>query len=357
MQSEEMQPEETQEKTITAEETEEKTLTPEELQKEAAKIAESLGETDEKPVGQISQVIEKCGLEFTQKVVEETLKIEEKGGMKTHDGKRRRTKGGVFFFLIKGRMAADIRQEIFPNFGKHSNGDVAPPGIKFAERLEYYKPLLEEPGQIKNLTVKLIGRPGKMHIENGSVMMIIEQKEVKAPPYPKGVPDLEEVEGTTYYFVIMSLRHWQRIEESLQDETDMMIVEGTAVYDPEVGGISLLTTSATTKLLERQKRLAAQEAEKQKKTKQQKKSDGKKPKDTTAKASAKPSKTSSAKDLDNVPASVADKLKQLHSAAETLRQKIETMEEKGQKTGLNMTRRLLQQTEKQIATLEKQYEN
>lgn len=366
MQPEETQPEETQAEKAQAEETQtekaqEKTLSPEDIQKEAQKIAEILGETDEQPLGQIAQVIEKCGLELVQKVTEETNKIEEKGGMKTHDGKRRRTKGGVFFFIIKGRMDADVRQEIFPNFGKHSNGDAAPPGIKWEERLEHYKPLLEEPGQVKNLTVTLIGRPGKLHIENGSVMTVIEQKEVKAPPYPKGVPDFDEVEKITYYYVFMSLRHWEKIAESLEDETDMMIVEGTSVYDPEIEGISLLTTSTTTKLLERQKRLsAAQEAEKQKKAKQPKKSDNKKSdskkSNTKAESKAPKSKPAPPKELGNVPASVADKLKQLHSAAETLRQKIETMEEQGKKTGLNMTRRLLEQTEKQITALEKQYE-
>lgn len=329
-------------------------MQPEEIQTEAKKIAEILGESDEGPVGQIAQVIEKCGLEFAQKIAEETNQIEEKGGMKTHDGKRRRTKGGVFFFLVKGRIDADIRKEIFPNFGKHSNGDVAPPGIKWEERTAHFDTLRESPGQVNNLTITLIGRPGEIHIENGSVMTIIEQKEVKAPPYPKGVPDFEEVEKTTYYYVFMSLRHWERVAESLQDETDMLILEGTAIFDPELDGISILTTSATTKLLERQKRQAAAQEVQDKKAEKQKKGKPSNNKFDNKKPKAAPTPP---KELDNVPTSVSDKLKQLHSAADTLRQKISTMEEKGQKTGLNMTRRLLEQTEKQIASLEKQYES
>jgi len=331
-------------------------MQPEEIQKEAKQIAERLGETDEQPIGQIAQVIEKCSLEFAQKIADETDKIEEKGGMKTHDGKRRRTKGGVFFFLVKGRIEADIRKEIFPNFGKHSNGDVAPPGIEWGERLEYFKPLLESPGQVTNLTLTLIGRPGEVHIQEGSVMTVIEQKEVKAPPYPKGVPDFESVEKTTYYYVFMSLRHWQKVEEALEDETDKLIIEGTAVYDPELDGITILTTSLTTKLLERQKRLAVAQEEHNKKIEKQKKSKQSSKPDNKKASSTSTPKADPPKDLGNVPSSVSDKLKQLHSAAETLRQKIATMEESGKKTGLNMTRRLLEQTEKQIATLEKQYE-
>ena len=325
----------------------------EEIQKEAKKIAENLGETEDDPVKQIALLIEKCGLEFAQQIAEETDKIEAKGGMKTHNRKRRRTKGGVFFFLAKGRMEADIRQEIFPNFGKHTDGEVTPPGIEWVDRIKYLEPLLEEQGQINNLTVKLVGRPGKLHIEGGSVMTVFEQKEVKAPPYPKGVPPLESVETPTQYYVFMSLKQWNRVEKSLEDETDMLIVEGTSVFDPETNGISILTTSASTKVLERQKRLNAAQAataKKEKKNGKQKKSDTKKSNGKTA-SQPKPQK-----DLSDLPASVSDKLKQLHSAADTLRQKISTMEEQGKTTGLNMTRRLLEQTEKQIATLEKQYE-
>lgn len=351
-QKETAQPEDAQEETTPPEDTQKETLTTEVIQKEARKIGKALGETNNQPIKQIALIIEKCGLEFSQKIAEETEKIEAADGMKTHDGKRRRTKGGVFFFIVKGRIDAKIRQEIFPNFGKNSDGEVTPPGIEWSERIGYFKPLIEEPGQVNNLTVTLIGRPGKIHIEGGSVMTVIEQKEVKAPPYPKGVPPFESVEKMTYYYVFMSLKHWQKVETSLEDETDMLIIEGTSVYDPEMEGICILTTSASTKLLERQKRLTADQEANQKKAEKSKKADSKKSTDkpvTTAKG--KPQK-----DLSGLPASVSEKLKQLHSAADTLRQKITTMEGKGQKTGLNMTRRLLEQTEKQIVTLEKQYE-
>jgi hypothetical protein len=356
-----MQPEDTQNETVQAEDAQTEApqaedaqteaLEPKVIQKEARKLAKALGETDDKPIQQVALIIEKCGLEFAQKIAEETEKIEASGGMKTHDGKRQRTKGGIFFFIAKGRMEAAVRQEIFPNFGKHSDGEVTPPGIEWADRHEYLKPLLEEPGQVNNLIVTLIGRPGKLRIEGGSVMTVIEQKEVKAPPYPKGVPPFESVEKITYYYVFMSLKHWQKVEKALEDETDMLIIEGTSVYDPEMDGICILSTGVTTKALERQKRLTETQETNEKKADKSSKSDGAKAKDTKV-TKAKPQK-----DMSNLPNSVSDKLKQLHSAADTLRQKIATMEEKGQKTGLNMTRRLLEQTEKQIATLEKQYES
>ena len=55
-----------------------------------------------------------------------------------------------------------------------------------------------------------------------------------------------------------------------------------------------------------------------------------------------------------MPADVARKLSQLQEAANTLRSRITDMESKGQ-PGVAMTRKLLQNTEKQIEALQSQY--
>ena len=55
-----------------------------------------------------------------------------------------------------------------------------------------------------------------------------------------------------------------------------------------------------------------------------------------------------------VPPEVGDKLRQLYSAAETLRERVATMESKGQ-AGVAMTKKLLRTTEKQIEALERKF--
>ena len=59
--------------------------------------------------------------------------------------------------------------------------------------------------------------------------------------------------------------------------------------------------------------------------------------------------------MTGLPEETANKLRQLYSAADKLRQKIDNTEDKGQSSGVGMTRRLLEQTEKQISALVKQY--
>ena len=274
----------------------------------------------------------------------ETEATEAAGGLLTHDRKRRRSKGGVFFYLAKGQMDAGLRGEIFPNFGKGGDGSIAPPGIEWGERVEPMKALGAQPGQISGLTVALSGRPGKLHIDGSSVMTVIEQRQVKAPPYPKGVPHFDTVDGVTAYFVFMSLRHWKRVEKALEDERDLLVIEGSAVYDAALEGITILSTRVSTKMLEFQKRKA--------KSQGQRKSESH-PAEPRSEPDGAPADQP---DLTHWPPEAVEKLQKLHGAAEKLRRKLAAMEDGDQQTSLKMTRRLLIQTENQIANLRRQYE-
>ena len=322
----------------------ETSLPPDQLKELAAKFGAALDETSPKPVAQIRQLIEKCGLPFVERIMSDTEAIEAEGGLLTHDRKRRRSKGGVFFYLAKGQMDAALRAQIFPNFGKGGDGTIAPPGIEWAERIEPMKALRSQAGQISGLTVTLSGRPGRLHIDGSSVMTVLEQRQVKAPPYPKGVPHFDTVDGITSYYVFMSLRHWKRVEKALEDESDLLVVEGSAVYDAALDGITVLSTRVSTKKLDYQKR----------KSKAQGAPSSAKPKANNDTADQKAS-DSDGHDMTDLPPEAAEKLGQLYSAADKLRQKLAAMEEGGQESGQKMTRRLLQQTVKQIATLKRPY--
>jgi len=311
----------------------------------AVQFGDALGETTVKPIEQIGQLIEKCGLDFVEKIMAETEATEAAGGLLTHDRKRRRSKGGVFFYLAKGRMDATLRGEIFPNFGKSGDGTIAPPGIEWGDRIAPMRALRDGAGQISGLTVTLSGRPGKLHIDGSSVMTVIEQRQVKAPPYPKGVPHFDTIDGVTAYYVFMSLRHWKRVEKALEDESDLLVIEGSAVYDAQLEGITILSTSVSTKKLDYQKRKAKSQAERKA---------GQQP--ATA-PSEQEGASADQLDLTGLPPEVGEKLQQLHSAATKLRLKLAAMEESGQQSGRKMTRQLLDQTEKQIANLQRQYKD
>ncbi len=81
-------------------------------------IVAALGETDETPLRQIETMVRLCGLGFVQALVEEAVAMDAQEGMMVSDDTRRRTLGGVFFYLARFRMSVDMRRIIYNRKGK-----------------------------------------------------------------------------------------------------------------------------------------------------------------------------------------------------------------------------------------------
>ncbi len=76
-------------------------------------ITESLKETDELPRKQIAEIVEVLGAELALSLLAETRRVQDEGGIEVRDGTRRRTDGGVFFSLAKGKLPKSDRNRIF----------------------------------------------------------------------------------------------------------------------------------------------------------------------------------------------------------------------------------------------------
>lgn len=318
-------------------------MQPDEIEVYTKEVAAQLGESAETPVQQIARMLEQVGRDFVAELLAEVEKIEADGGLMTDDGSRRRTKGGVFFYLAKGKLPPDARQVVFPNFGQR--GTV----VEWDERFEHVQKLIEADhhGEMRYVSITLHGRPGDVIVEDNSVITTIAHEHLQTP-LPRGVP--HPPAEPTYYTVYMAAKQWEEVAETLQKyKADRMIVEGTCFLDQETNSISVHALRVTTKRLEKQVR-RAQEPQS---NNQKKKKPGKAAK--SAETDARQSANDSEKAPDTPPTS-ADKLHTLQQAAATLRAKIADMEAKGQ-PGVNMTKRLLQNTEKQIQALEKQAAN
>jgi hypothetical protein len=65
-------------------------------------IAEKLGEVEREPLKKLKAVVKILGPDKALALCEKALEVEQQGGMMTRDGTRRRTPGGVFFYLVRG---------------------------------------------------------------------------------------------------------------------------------------------------------------------------------------------------------------------------------------------------------------
>lgn len=81
-------------------------------------IAEALGETEKVPLRELEAIVQVCGVSFAQALLKETEEIEAAGGLMTGDGKKRRSKGGVFFYLARYRMSHNARYVVYNRKGK-----------------------------------------------------------------------------------------------------------------------------------------------------------------------------------------------------------------------------------------------
>lgn len=62
-------------------------------------IARKLGETEDGPIAQIRRIVERAGPERVVQLVKDSVAIHRRDGLLVHNGSRRRTLGGVFFYL------------------------------------------------------------------------------------------------------------------------------------------------------------------------------------------------------------------------------------------------------------------
>jgi hypothetical protein len=322
-----------------------------EKQTTAQEIIQQLGETETQPLDQINAIVEQCGVDFARALLQETLEIEASGGMMLGDQSRRRTAGGVFFYLARGKMPRETAKRIFPQYFKHKPAGDKPaekvlPLFQWNDRVELLKPLLDEQGVLNTVKVTLIGRPGKIDSSRKDLVVTTMSHSAKHSTFPKGVPIPPD--KPTLYTVYIASKQWRKVEESITDAEDALIIEGTCAFDDQVGGMAVFATNVTTKLVEAKKR------------QQQKDTAGTEQPKPAATASNLPEPvvpTAPTPALPNAPDTVNQKLSELYASASLFRQKIAAIQSKpaGQQFGLEMTQKLLKNVEDEIAALEKKY--
>ncbi|MDQ5851553.1 MAG: phosphorylated adapter RNA export RNA-binding domain-containing protein [Chloroflexota bacterium] len=237
-------------------------LTPEQqAQRQAAmRIADALGERVTSPRAQVGRVVRVLGIERAEAFYQQALEVEAAGGMMLPDGSRRRTPGGVFFKLVRDGVSEEERLAIFPpQPWQKQRGERPPsaaPGAPSAPLPPVPQPLLIDlpnlTGEARTVKITLVGRPGRIVAKQGYIITSMEH--AKVPSLPKGMP-VPPTKPTTYT-VYIGQKQWAKVAEALRDPEDVLIAEGTPVYDPALEGIAVYVTNASTKLLQQKQRAA-----------------------------------------------------------------------------------------------------
>jgi hypothetical protein len=217
----------------------------------AARVARELGETEPAAIGQIERIVERLGAKAVQAFLRETLEIEAQGGIMLSDGSHRRTPGGAFFYLVKGRISRRDQAAIWPHLAGPSGQKrqkTEPPA--WEECLDLVSEATKEKGEATTVKITLIGRPGR--IAEKADMVLTTMQGAKPPTLPKGLP-APPAEPTTY-LVYIARKQWVKVAEAIQAPDDKLIVEGYPVFEKRLGAMVVLATNVTTKNLQTAKR-------------------------------------------------------------------------------------------------------
>ncbi len=246
----------------------------------AGEIAAQLGETEPEPAGLIARALRLLGAERVQAIVARALKVEAAGGMLLPDGSRRRTPGGVFFYLLRTTVGQKEWYRIFrpqttgqpaqgaPGAHASQGAPGAPDALTtgqataaaatpfdWATFSAAAMEAMSERGEATTVKLTVIGKPGKV-VERGDVVLVALRSE-KAPSFPKGVPAPES--PTVDYMVLVGSKQWGKVATALAaDPADKMLIEGYPTVRPDFAGITVHATSATTTGIQVGKRAAQQ---------------------------------------------------------------------------------------------------
>lgn len=236
-------------------------------QMQAAKlIADQLGEQQATPRYTIARSVRVLGTEAALALLKQTHETEEAGGVMLPDGSRRRTPGGVYFWLIRQQTNAEQQGKIFP-YGNprqsRGNGSSSQPKqarpqpvvpLTWDERGLVLDEAEQERGAIRTVKITVIGRPGKV-VERGQCVALSMQQSEKIPSLPAGLPLPPAAQmAETRYSVYIAAKQWRKVSEAIADPEDVLIVEGFPALDAQRGSIAVFASNVTTKKLQIQSR-------------------------------------------------------------------------------------------------------
>jgi hypothetical protein len=232
----------------------------------ATQIAAQLGETHAGARATIWRTVRTLGPERAQAFVAQAQEVEANGGMLIPDGSRKRTLGGIFFYLVRTQVsdaeavAINVmwrskhqRKKLARGKGQSEPSTPPPPPLPpfvWDEADPIIVEVTANVGEASTVKVTVIGRPSQVVERQG--VIILAQRSTKAPTLPKGLPPLPST--PTNYMMFVQQKQWNKVRDAMQDADDALIVEGYPVHEPRFAGITVYATQVTTKALQVAKR-------------------------------------------------------------------------------------------------------
>jgi hypothetical protein len=213
---------------------------------QALALGRHLGETKFPVLQQLDRIVRVLGADTADELLRETEQIEEGEGLLTQDGKRRRTKGGTFLYLARGRCTPEQRAIIFPMtdwkarkaheraktvhtaFAVPAPAAPAPaaPTAGTAPAAPV-KATYFFPG-ISTMKTTLKGRPIQSTVLDGYVRLLFERTEAK-DSFPAGIPAAPS--DPQRIMVYVGAKQWAKVAGELQKPSVNLTIDGVMLLE------------------------------------------------------------------------------------------------------------------------------
>lgn len=233
--------------------------TPQKISATVTTIAEQLAEPN---IELLSKVVGHLGTQKALALLSQTLELEAQGGQLIKSGQRRRTPGGVYFWLVKQQLSEEEHAALFPTKRRYPatpEGKKARQAAKEAalnkqvqeawqSRHPKLAQLLTYPaGQAQKAKITLIGRPSDVR-KHGTFIMTTMRAPKESPSLPKELP--EPPPATLTYLIYMTRKQWKKVAIPLQNQQDHLIVAGYLTYDCSTEQLALFAQWVSTRNLQ-----------------------------------------------------------------------------------------------------------
>lgn len=351
------------------------------IQKITREIAQALNEHERKPLRQIETITRLCGEEFVRDLLKQTLATEEKGGLYTSSGDKKRTLGGIFFALAREQMPEEEKLQVFYLWVNRARKRVAHESqfkpFEWDSRQTIVEKLKKAQGEISDVKITLQGRHSQIERRQNLVITTMTHSIPESITMPAGVPHPKPFEMP--YTLYIGAKQWEQVEEALEtNATDQLIVDGYAAFDPDTNGMVVFVLTATTVQLAKKLRRENNASQGTKPASSSSKNAGKgNNKHSASNKPKSPKRETGGSNVPFAPARLEDRIHikssapviavpegmgeeaskryiDLKRAEITYRQKISDIESKpaDQQFGMEMTQKLLNNIERQIKELE-----
>lgn len=208
-------------------------------------IAAQLNEPEK---GLLEQVVRVLGPERSLTLLQKTLEVEAGGGMMVRDGTRRRTPGGVFFYLVRAHVPEEVSATLFPTRTPLHRRQRAVPAFSWEARMARLDELAGIPeGAIQMLEVRLVGRPDRVE-EQAEGTWLWMSYEIDPDHLPNRLPPPPPGPMPCLVYLPRDIEGYDLWQQGTQGSEQELAIKGTLLLEPEQGCLLLVAKRASARM-------------------------------------------------------------------------------------------------------------